>query len=110
MYDRFFGSSSGRSSSSVIDKPRLRNASSRSRFSRIFHEKSSVSKTVESGLNHWYVPLPSARPSRRSFCAVTPRSKVISYAQPSRFTRVVIRSESALTTEMPTPCSPPETL
>jgi hypothetical protein len=109
MYVRSLGVSD-RSSRSVIDKPRLRNASSRSRFSRIFHENSSVSNTCGSGLNHWNVPVPSARPIFLSFCVVMPRSNRISYSAPSRLLRVIIHSESALTTEIPTPCRPPDTL
>ena len=37
-----------------------------------------------------------------------PSAKVIRYSLASRLTRTSTRVESAFTTEMPTPCKPPE--
>ena len=41
---------------------------------------------------------------------VSPRSKSISYSSPSRRTLTRVISESAFTTETPTPCRPPDVL
>ncbi|MNC84487.1 hypothetical protein D3C83_00430 [compost metagenome] len=45
-----------------------------------------------------------------SFFSTAPSAKAIVCTPPSRFTSTSSFSESALVTEMPTPCSPPENL
>ena len=65
---------------------------------------------VGSGQKVVLVPVPFAEPTFASFSDVLPWSKAILYSPPSRFTNTSTREDSALTTETPTPCKPPDTL
>ena len=56
------------------------------------------------------VPVSVAAPTRSTSPAGSPAAKRCTQTPPSRCTSAVSDSESALTTLMPTPCSPPETL
>jgi len=56
------------------------------------------------------VPLLFVLPSTVSFFVVWPRTNCIWCLWPSRSTMTSSRSESAFTTDTPTPCSPPDTL
>ena len=47
-------------------------------------------------------------PITASSSTFSPPSKAIAYSLPPRLTRTSRRLDSALTTETPTPCSPPE--
>ena len=49
-------------------------------------------------------------PTSRSFSAVLPWSKEMSYCTPSLNTLTSTREDSAFTTDTPTPCRPPDTL
>ena len=62
-------------------------------------------------MNVIVVPVPRAAPTFFSLGlapAALPRTKVCSHREPSRFTRATSDSDSAFTTEAPTPWSPPE--
>ncbi|MNH17652.1 hypothetical protein D3C81_1287420 [compost metagenome] len=68
------------------------------------------SKYFGSGLKYTLVPvlrLPT-EPTTSSSLALKPSAKVIWYSLPSRLTRTRTWVDRALTTEMPTPCRPPE--
>jgi len=67
-------------------------------------------KISVSGLNHTVVPVPFALPTISSRFLVSPRSNAMWWRFPSRSTHTSSCSESAFTTDTPTPCSPPETL
>ncbi len=68
------------------------------------------SKYFGSGAKYTLVPvlrLPTV-PTISSSEALKPSLKVIWYSLPSRLTRTRTSVDSALTTEIPTPCKPPE--
>lgn len=68
------------------------------------------SKYLGSGVKYTLVPvlrLPTV-PTTSSSLALKPSAKVIWYSLPSRFTRTRTWVDRALTTEIPTPCKPPE--
>ena len=90
--------------------PSFRYASSRSRPSRISNLNVGSSKISRSGLNVIVVPVFAAFPTFFSVSAVFPRAKAIRHACPSRRTSARSHSDSAFTTDTPTPCSPPDTL
>ena len=102
---------SPRSSVIVIRRPRVRNAVSRRRCSSVAYSKSSVSKISASGRKVIVVPVslvgsPLLELALRRAALVAPGVQT----WPSRRTSTSSRSDSALTTETPTPCRPPETL
>jgi hypothetical protein len=61
-----------------------------------------------SGVKVMVVPVPRAAPARFILPAGLPRRKLCSHSAPSRLTRATSDSASALTTDAPTPCRPPE--
>ena len=63
-----------------------------------------------SGLNVTVVPRSVVGSPLTSSVVGSPRAKLCVQMNPSRRTSTVSHSESALTTETPTPCRPPETL
>src|SRR5437773_6212549 len=67
-------------------------------------------KIFVSGLNQTVVPVPFALPMTSSFSVVLPRSNAMWCRLPSRSTHTSSFSDSAFTTDTPTPCNPPETL
>ncbi len=74
---------------------------------------SSSSKISESGRKVIVVPVGSSfaiAPTTSTSPRGAPRSNSWRCTLPSRRTSAARRSESALTTETPTPCSPPDTL
>ncbi len=105
-------SPSARSSMSSMRSPRFRNAISRSRWLSVSKLKSVSSKMSPSGKNVIVVPVSApVRRSPFSSCVFgSPRSKCWRQTWPSRRTSSSSDSDSAFTTEMPTPCRPPETL
>ena len=90
--------------------PPFRKASCRSRSASVRSENSSTVKISGSGLKWTVVPVPAAMPITASFWRVLPRTKDIWCRAPSRSTVTTSDSDSALTTDTPTPCRPPETL
>ena len=88
----------------------MRNAVSRSRCSSVAKSKSSVSKTSASGRKVIVVPVSSVASPWAIGPVGAPRSKDCVQTNPSRRTSTSSRSDSALTTETPTPWSPPDTL
>ncbi len=64
-------------------------------------------KMSRSAVNVMVVPLPRAGPTFLIRLAATPRANDCSQRKPSRLIRAVIDDESAVTTDAPTPCSPP---
>ena len=66
-------------------------------------------KISGSGQNVTIVPVLVVGFPFRSLPTALPRSNSIVQVNPSRATSTVSRRESALTTETPTPCRPPET-
>jgi hypothetical protein len=91
-------------------RPRVRKAVSRSRCASVVAESSVSSKTSASGRNEMVVPVPFASPTTLISPCGTPRANSCRYTLPSRLTSATSHSESAFTTETPTPCNPPETL
>ena len=65
---------------------------------------------VSSGQKVTEVPVVFDLPTSVIFLVVLPRANSISTILPSRLTCATSFFESALTTEMPTPCRPPDTL
>ena len=61
-----------------------------------------------SGLKETVVPRSFVSPVTVSSCVLSPRAKAISCTLPPRRTCTLSHSESALTTDTPTPCKPPE--
>ena len=55
-------------------------------------------------------PIAAVRLARLELVVGSPRANSWRQTLPSRFTSATSHSDSALTTETPTPCSPPETL
>mmetsp|Transcript_27389 Transcript_27389/g.109685 ORF Transcript_27389/g.109685 Transcript_27389/m.109685 type:complete len:214 (+) Transcript_27389:1471-2112(+) len=103
-----------RASTSVSRSPAFRYASSSRRLARTSESKATVEKMVSSGTKVTVVPFDEEAASASAgalvrSAALTPRSKAIEYRRPSRRTSTSSRSDSALTTERPTPCRPPAT-
>ena len=88
----------------------MRKASSRSRFANVAQSNRVSVKISVSGLKVTVVPVPFAFPTTLSFLTVSPRSNAMWWRLPSRSTQTSSFSESAFTTDTPTPCSPPDTL
>ena len=61
-------------------------------------------------MNEIVVPVSSVSPMISTSVCGTPRAKVWRWIFPSRCTSAMSHSDSAFTTETPTPWSPPETL
>ena len=99
-----------RSSRKWIAASGLRKESSLSRRWTVALSKTTVSNTVASGLNRCSVPVPSLFPIVLSGATGAPRSYRWKYVSPSLRTVTSNHSESALTTWIPTPWRPPETL
>ena len=79
----------------------------------IDHSNSSSSKISRSGRNVIVVPvsfLLSVLPAAIRSVVGSPRANSWRVIFPSRRTSTLSHSDSAFTTETPTPCSPPETL
>ena len=90
----------------------VRNAVSRSRCVTVAASMSISSKISVSGMNEIVVPVSSgaASPTISMSPCGTPRANSWRYVLPSRRTSAMSHSDSAFTTERPTPCRPPETL
>ena len=88
----------------------MRNAISRRRETSVEAWNSVSSKIVASGWNEIVVPFSELGPSSCIGPCGTPRANSWRYVLPSSSTVAISQSESALTTDAPTPCSPPETL
>ena len=100
-----------RSSRSTMARPELRNASSRSRRSRMAKSNSTLVKVPVLGLKQTSVPLGLPEgPMTRSGSVVSPCSKRMKCSSPFRQMRTSIHCDSAFTTAAPTPCRPPDTL
>ena len=102
--------SPSRSSASTIRSPLVRNAVSRRRWTSHSLSHSVSSKTSASGLKPIVVPVSLVGPTAFIFVVGSPRANSWRQVLPSRCTSATSHSESAFTTEMPTPCRPPETL
>jgi hypothetical protein len=92
------------------DAPLVRNATSRKRDSSVVASYTVSSKISASARNVVVVPVSLDSPAVVIGPRGTPRSNSCRYTLPSRSTWTTSHSESALTTDAPTPCSPPETL
>ena len=71
-------------------------------------ENACLPKISGSGRKLIEVPVPRAAPTLRSLLTALPRSYFCSQSAPSRRTSAVSCSDSALTTDEPTPWRPPE--
>ena len=92
-------------------RPALRKASSRSRCSSTSKSNSILEKIWLDGRKVTFVPERSAvSPVMRSGASGSPPAKRMAYSLPSRRMSSSSHSDSAFTTETPTPWSPPETL
>ena len=86
------------------------------RCSRVAKSNSVMVKVLVDGRKVISVPVrgPSAAggaaPVSSSLPSASPWAKRMAYSLPSRQMQRLSHSESALTTEMPTPCRPPATL
>src|SRR5262245_18000719 len=90
--------------------PRFRNASSRRRCASVSKLNSVVLKTSGSGVKRTDVPRRSVPSPTASGFTTSPRTNPIRWTCPSRQTSTSRCDDSALTTDTPTPCRPPETL
>ena len=91
--------------------PELRNASSRRRCSSVAQSNSVMVKVCLEGRNVTSVPRRSnAGPMSASGATASPSWNSITDSRPSRQIVSLSMLDSALTTETPTPCSPPDTL
>ena len=91
--------------------PELRNASSRRRCSSVAKSNSIMVKVFGEGKNVTSVPrLPPVSPTTFSGATATPSRNSMKCSLPSRQIVSLSQLDSALTTETPTPCRPPETL
>ncbi len=107
------GLASGRSSVNVISSPRLRKAITCRRSTTVCARNSVSSKIAASGQNVTVVPVRprGALPVTSSFpLGFPPSPNSNTWWSPSRSISSRSRVERALTTETPTPWSPPETL
>ena len=66
-----------------------------------------LGKMSRSAVKVIVVPLPRAGPTFLMRLVATPRPNDCSQRNPSRLIRAVMDEERAVTTEAPTPCSPP---
>jgi len=82
-------------------------ASSRSRISS-GSKRSFSPKMSASGVKVMIVPVPRPGPVEWSFEVGLPREKVWTHFLDSRLTSATSLLERAFTTELPTPCRPPE--
>ncbi len=89
---------------------RVRKAVSRRRVWSTSASHSISSKISVSGLKLIVVPVSFVGPIAFIFAVGSPRANSWRQIFPSRCTSATSHSESAFTTETPTPCSPPETL
>ena len=104
-------SSAWRSSRRIKRTPELRNANSRRRCSRVLKSNSAMEKVLSDGRKVTSVPVrPSLSATAASGSSGSPSAKRMKCALPPRKMRSSSHSERALTTETPTPCSPPDTL
>ncbi|MNO76464.1 hypothetical protein D3C76_675380 [compost metagenome] len=97
-------------SSKLTSSPGQSTALALSTCLRRVTENFAESKYLASGQNCTVVPvlrLPTVPMISRSL-ALKPSAKAMLYSLPSRLTRTSTRVDSAFTTEMPTPCRPPE--
>ena len=95
---------------SLIRRPRVRNAVSRIRSASVAKSYSISRKISLSGMKVIVVPvIELSAPLVSSFCGL-PRTYSCVYSLPSVLISRWSRSDSALTTETPTPCRPPDTL
>src|SRR6185437_2031870 len=92
-----------------MDSPRLRNAISCSRRDSVSKTHVVVSKTWSSGQNVIIVPVSSVRSPFLSGPAGSPTAQDCRQTCPSLRISTSSLVDSALTTETPTPCRPPET-
>ncbi len=90
--------------------PFVRNAVSRIRWRSVSRDQAISSKISGSGANVILVPVWSVKPAALMSASGTPRAKSWRYTFPSRSTVASSRSDSAFTTDTPTPWRPPETL
>ncbi len=91
--------------------PELRKASSRRRCSSVAKSNSTIVKVCVDGRNVTAVPrLPPASPVTASGATASPCENSMKCSLPSRQIESLSQVDSALTTETPTPCSPPDTL
>src|SRR5256884_1593243 len=100
-----------RSSVKRISRPLLRKAISRSRSRIVWARNSVSSNTVASGQKVMVVPVCFDGLTRRSFpWGLPPFANSWTQRPPSRLISITSRLDSALTTDTPTPCNPPEIL
>ena len=97
-------------SSIVIFKPFVKKAISLNLFSKTSYSYSNVSNIVSSAKNLTFVPVFFDSPIFSNFLIVFPLSKDIWYNPPSLWIVTSVHFDKALTTDAPTPWSPPETL
>ena len=91
--------------------PEFRKASSRSRCSSVAKSNSVMVKVCGEGRKVTSVPrLPPASPTTASGATASPSRNSMKCSLPSRQIVSLSQVDSALTTETPTPCRPPETL
>ena len=90
-------------------RPRLRNAISRKRVERTSNEKSVVSNISADGQKRTVVPDSSVGAPFLTGAVGTPNLYSCDQWKPSRFTTTDKSVERAFTTEIPTPCKPPDT-
>ena len=88
----------------------MRKAISRKRLVIVSKLNSVVSKISSLGQNRVVVPVSSVASCLSSSPSGTPKAKAWVQRKPSRLMSTSTRRLSALTTETPTPCRPPETL
>ncbi len=98
-----------RSSARSMRRPGLSRQVSRSRVAIVSASSSVVSNTCASGQNRTTVPLRLARPTTVRAWVRLPREKAMAWRLPSRTTSTSVLADSALTTDTPTPCRPPDT-
>jgi len=93
-----------------MTKPAFRNDSSRSRLARMSNWNSVLVKISWSGLKVVLVPVRSESPMTASGATGTPFLYSWKWTCPSRLISTLSHSETALTADTPTPCSPADTL
>ena len=91
-------------------RPLFRNAICWKRPRSVSKSKTVVSKISPFGQKVIVVPVSSLGPSRRSGAVGTPLSNSMENTEPFCRTSAISRVDSALTTDDPTPCRPPDTL
>ncbi len=104
-------STAWRMSDSTMLTPELRKASSRRRCSSVAKSNSTMVKVLGDGKKVTSVPrLPFESPTTFSGATATPSANSMKCSLPSRQIVSLSQLDSALTTETPTPCKPPDTL